>query len=127
MASTLLFQFGAAEHHLAAGSASTALDVAWADLPKAAMVLILQRLGDAASAAGCARVCSSWADAVAGGTAGIYQKECKNMASLDLWLQRHGTNLKSLRIETAFAMPAALPCPHLVDLQLPFVSQRQQT
>lgn len=53
----------------------------------------------------------------------MYMRHCRDMSSLDLWLQRHGTSLQGLQIQTAFAMPAALPCPHLQDLQLPVCRQ----
>lgn len=107
-------------------SATAAPHVSWADLLELALVLILQQLDDRhhshsdyGSAACCAHVCSSWSDAVAGGTQGLNMQHCRDMSSLDQWLQRHGTSLQSLHIETAYAMPAALPCPHLEHLQLP--------
>ena len=45
-------------------------------------------------------------------------EQCADADSLQLWLQRHGANLKQLRVSAASGMLTQLPCPKLTHLLL---------
>jgi len=68
----------------------------------------------------CALVCQAWAKAATAATSSIIlrHREQKDLSCLQRWLEKHGKQLKVLKLFECRAALTALPCPQLKDLML---------
>jgi len=71
----------------------------------------------------CALVCSDWAKAAAAATNTIVRPGVKDLTLIQQWLDKHGSQVGTLRLRDCSCTLARLPCAQLQDLLLHSVSR----